>query len=61
MDETPALSAQPELSTEAQARLAAANARRQQRLAQALRENLKRRKAQVRGRAQAQLEAPESE
>lgn len=38
------------LSPEAEARLAAAKALREQRLAKALRENLKRRKAQVRGR-----------
>jgi len=39
------------LSPQAQARRAAADARREQRLAQALRENLKRRKAQLRTRA----------
>jgi len=61
MDETATESGQPELSAQAQARLEAANARRQHRLAQALRENLKRRKAQVRGRAQAQSEAKETE
>ena len=38
------------VSPEAEARRAAAHARREQRLAQALRENLKRRKAQLRGR-----------
>lgn len=47
----PDMTAQNEaLSPEAEARRAAAHARREQRLAQALRENLKRRKAQIRGR-----------
>ena len=44
------------LSPEAEARLAAASAQREKRLAEALRENLKRRKAQGRGRAAASAE-----
>ena len=51
-DQTPDKTASPaQMSPEAEARLAAAAARREQRLARALRENLKKRKAQIRDRA----------